>query len=115
VEFEQGGLEKAVYGEQLLKRLGTDLSAKFGRGLVPGDSRVYGKKMIRCRGSQTFYATQSQTISCAKNPSYITSIPAIILRQRAAVNECNAIAPPKLPSANTIAAFPTPPEECAWP
>ena len=32
VEFEQGGAERAGYGQQLLKRLSTDLSARFGRG-----------------------------------------------------------------------------------
>ena len=32
VEFEQGGAERAGYGEELLKRLSVDLSAKFGRG-----------------------------------------------------------------------------------
>ena len=32
VEFEQGGAERAGYGQQLLKRLSSDLSARFGRG-----------------------------------------------------------------------------------
>ncbi|GHT91954.1 hypothetical protein AGMMS49545_08750 [Betaproteobacteria bacterium] len=32
VEFEQGGAERAGYGEALVRRLGTDLSARFGRG-----------------------------------------------------------------------------------
>ena len=32
VEFEQGGKQRAEYGEALLKRLGTDLSKQFGRG-----------------------------------------------------------------------------------
>jgi predicted nuclease of restriction endonuclease-like (RecB) superfamily len=32
VEFEQGGKARAEYGEQLLTRLGDDLSARFGRG-----------------------------------------------------------------------------------
>jgi predicted nuclease of restriction endonuclease-like (RecB) superfamily len=32
VEFEQGGKARAEYGEELLKRLGGDLSARFGRG-----------------------------------------------------------------------------------
>ena len=31
VEYEQGGKARAEYGEELLKRLGTDLSAKHGR------------------------------------------------------------------------------------
>jgi len=32
VEFEQGGKERAEYGEALIKRLGDDLSRQFGRG-----------------------------------------------------------------------------------
>ena len=32
VEFEQGGKERAEYGEELLNRLGADLSKQFGRG-----------------------------------------------------------------------------------
>ena len=32
VEFEQGGKGRAEYGEDVIKRLGTDLSKQFGRG-----------------------------------------------------------------------------------
>jgi predicted nuclease of restriction endonuclease-like (RecB) superfamily len=32
VEFEQGGQERAVYGEAMIQRLGEDLSRQFGRG-----------------------------------------------------------------------------------
>ncbi|MFL9998649.1 PDDEXK nuclease domain-containing protein [Paraburkholderia sediminicola] len=32
VEFEQGGEDRAAYGEALIKRLGADLSQRFGRG-----------------------------------------------------------------------------------
>ncbi len=32
VEFGKGGAERAEYGEKLLGRLSTDLSARFGRG-----------------------------------------------------------------------------------
>lgn len=32
VEFEQGGKARAAYGDELLKRLGVDLSARLGRG-----------------------------------------------------------------------------------
>ena len=32
VDFEQGGRARAEYGEELLKRLGGDLSGRFGRG-----------------------------------------------------------------------------------
>ena len=32
VEYEQGGKERAEYGEALLRRLAEDLSGRFGRG-----------------------------------------------------------------------------------
>ena len=32
IEFEQGGSERATYGEGLLKRLSRDLVLRFGRG-----------------------------------------------------------------------------------
>lgn len=32
VEFEQGGQDRAAYGEALIERLSTDLTARFGRG-----------------------------------------------------------------------------------
>jgi len=32
VEFEQGGRERAAYGQALLKRLSVDLTQRFGRG-----------------------------------------------------------------------------------
>ena len=32
VEFEQGGQERAAYGEALIERLSADLSTRFGRG-----------------------------------------------------------------------------------
>ena len=37
VEFEQGGKARAAYGDELLARLGTDLSAKCGRGFSPSN------------------------------------------------------------------------------
>jgi hypothetical protein len=32
VEFEQKGMKRAAYGEELLERLATDLGKRFGRG-----------------------------------------------------------------------------------
>lgn len=34
VEFEQGGKERATYGDELLERLAEDLTARFGRGFA---------------------------------------------------------------------------------
>lgn len=40
VEFEQGGADRAVYGEALLQRLSRDLSAQFGRGFSQENLRL---------------------------------------------------------------------------
>jgi len=34
VRFEQGGKSRADYGQELLKRLAVDLTARFGRGFA---------------------------------------------------------------------------------
>jgi len=34
IEFEQKGLERADYGEELLKRLSRDLTSRYGRGFA---------------------------------------------------------------------------------
>ena len=36
VEFEQGGQQRAEYGEQLMRQLSTDLTGRFGRGFSGG-------------------------------------------------------------------------------
>jgi predicted nuclease of restriction endonuclease-like (RecB) superfamily len=41
VEFEQGGAERAEYGEALLKRLANDLTAQFGRGFSRTNLQKY--------------------------------------------------------------------------
>jgi len=40
VEFEQGGEQRAEYGEQLIEQLSGDLTRQFGRGSV---ERIFGK------------------------------------------------------------------------
>ncbi len=41
VEFEQGGKKRAGYGEELLKRLAVDLTARFGRGFSYTNLKKY--------------------------------------------------------------------------
>ncbi len=44
VEFEQGGKERAGYGEALLKQLGEDLTNQFGRGFSQSSSRQHPRR-----------------------------------------------------------------------
>jgi predicted nuclease of restriction endonuclease-like (RecB) superfamily len=69
VEFEQGGQERAAYGQAVLKRLSVDLSARFGRGFsernleqmrhfygawpLPQISQTVSAKLIAAPNSQT--------------------------------------------------------------
>ena len=41
VEFEQAGKQRAEYGEELLKHLSVDLSARFGRGFGEENLRLF--------------------------------------------------------------------------
>jgi len=56
VEFEQGGKQKAEYGEVLLEKLAIDLTSKFGRGFAK--SNLYQMRNFYC-----VYANIFQTVS----------------------------------------------------
>ena len=65
VEFEQKGKVRAEYGEELLKRLSVDLSAKFGRGFSAENLRLMRKFYITYQKSKTlsWKSEISQTLS----------------------------------------------------
>lgn len=67
VEFEQGGQERAAYGEALIERLAHDLSARFGRGF----SRRNIEQM------RLFYLARpiAQTLSAQSAPARIRQTP----------------------------------------
>ena len=66
VEFEQEGKEKAEYGDILLKRLGEDLSGKYGRG--------FGwRNLFQMRSFYLAYPGKLQTVSAI---SYEDLLPA---------------------------------------
>lgn len=70
VEFEQGGNKRAGYGEELLKRLATDLSERFGRGFSETSLKnfrlfalKYPVEKIRPTLSDEFAAQKGPTLS----------------------------------------------------
>jgi hypothetical protein len=65
VELEQGGEGRAVYGEQLIKRLAFDLSQRFGRGFSV-------RSLYRMR---TFYEVYSHILPTVLAESEIDSGP----------------------------------------
>jgi hypothetical protein len=100
VEFEQGGEGRAGYGEALIKRLGEDLSRRFGRG--------FGwRKLSQMRA---FYLTSPaeqilQTLSAKSPPPAIVPTPSAI----SPANEASAPRARSFLSLGTLAqAFPLP-------
>jgi len=71
VEFEQGGKERAVYGEELLKRLSADLAKRFGRGFSVQNlenMRLFYQAYVAKQKSQTLSGISATTISQALHP-----------------------------------------------
>lgn len=73
VEFEQGGANRASYGEALLKQLSQDLSKQFGRGFSEENLRLmrlfyqhYRERISQTASGKSFFALlleKSQTVS----------------------------------------------------
>lgn len=81
VEFEQGGEGRAAYGEALIRRLGTDLSQRFGRG--------FGRRnLAQMRAFYLAWPTERilQTLSAKSSASPIVPTPSAILSGRAATD-----------------------------
>lgn len=70
VEFEQGGRERAEYGQQLLKRLSADLTARFGRGFGVVNLQQM-RNFYLCWPSEQIY----QTVSDKSLPTGIPQTP----------------------------------------
>lgn len=100
VEFEQGGQERAAYGEALIQRLGVDLSRQFGRG--------FGWRNLA--QMRVFYLTWPpdrilQTLSAKSPPGSILSTPSAI-SSGTAISETLSRISPDLPI--LAQAFPLP-------
>ncbi len=65
VEFEQKGRARAEYGENILKRLSADMTAKFGRGFSAENLRLMRKFYITFAKSKTLStkSEKGQTLS----------------------------------------------------
>jgi predicted nuclease of restriction endonuclease-like (RecB) superfamily len=63
VEFEQAGKERAAYGEQLVKRLSTDLKERFGRGFGLVNLHQMRRFYLEWPGSQILQTVSEETKS----------------------------------------------------
>lgn len=64
VEFDQGGKERADYGEGLVRRLADDLTRRFGRGFSVSNLKQFKKFYLLYRPSE-----KGQTVSGLSSPS----------------------------------------------
>ncbi len=65
VEFEQGGQQRAAYGSEVLKRLSSDLSGRFGRGFSERNLEQMRLFFLRWGNSQTLPAVSANKSSLA--------------------------------------------------
>ena len=118
IEFEQGGKKRAGYGEELLKRLATDLTARFGKGLSETNLKnfrlfalTYSIEKIRQTVSDELAARKSQTVSDESSSRSILSTESIeleVLPISPTVSGQSAAASRKLTLAYVARAFPLP-------
>jgi hypothetical protein len=76
VEFEQGGEKRADYGEEVLKRLADDLTARFGRGFSRFNLGRFRQFYLAAPADQI-----RATLSLKSSGSPIRATPSLISRQ----------------------------------
>jgi predicted nuclease of restriction endonuclease-like (RecB) superfamily len=74
VEFEQGGKKRAGYGEELLKRLAVDLTARFGRGFSRPNLQRFRDFFLR-HPTEMICSTLSSKSPPAKRPTLSSKSP----------------------------------------
>jgi predicted nuclease of restriction endonuclease-like (RecB) superfamily len=72
VEFEQGGQERAVYGEALIQRLSVDLTRRFGRGFSPRNIEQM-RQFYQCWPAEQIRQTLSGKLTTCKIPQTVSA------------------------------------------
>lgn len=67
VEFEQGGQDRATYGEALIQRLSADLTRRFGRGFSPRNIEQM-RQFYQCWPAEQIRQTLSGKLATGKIP-----------------------------------------------
>ena len=77
VEREQGGAARAAYGDALMRRLGDDLSGRFGRGfskrnldLMKAFHLAWPAAIVQTASAQSARRPKTQTLSAQSAPSF---------------------------------------------
>lgn len=90
VEHEQGGEKRAGYGEELLVRLSSDLTSRFGRGFGISQLKwmrqffvTYSDLKIRQSLIGEFHPAESTPVDSAKGQSAIGKMPPLVRLARA--------------------------------
>jgi predicted nuclease of restriction endonuclease-like (RecB) superfamily len=75
VEFEQGGRKRAEYGDELLKRLAEDLTARHGRGFGVDNLQRF-RQFFLCFPAVEIYATPSRKSSIENDAENLQTLSA---------------------------------------
>jgi predicted nuclease of restriction endonuclease-like (RecB) superfamily len=118
VEYEQGGKARAVYGEELMKRLAQDLTARYGRGF--GKSNLFQMRAfylgwqifqtpsgklearVKCQAPAAGSAAENAQTPSAHSPDPISPTPSAKLQPLVTTQF------PLDPTASLLDAFPLP-------
>ena len=72
VEFEQGGQDRATYGEALIQRLSADLTRCFGRGFSPRNIEQM-RQFYQCWPAEQIRQTLSGKLATGKIPQTVSA------------------------------------------
>ena len=72
VEFEQGGQDRATYGEALILRLSADLTRRFGRGFSPRNIEQM-RQFYQCWPAEQIRQTLSGKLATGKIPQTVSA------------------------------------------
>lgn len=72
VEFEQGGQDRATYGEALIQRLSADLTRRFGRGFSPRNIEQM-RQFYQCWPTEQIRQTLSGKLAARQIPQTVSA------------------------------------------
>ena len=72
VEFEQGGQDRAIYGEALIQRLSADLTRRFGRGFSPRNIEQM-RQFYQCWPTEKICQTLPDKLATCKIPQTLSA------------------------------------------
>jgi predicted nuclease of restriction endonuclease-like (RecB) superfamily len=106
VEHEQGGRDKAKYGDAVIDRLAKDLTERFGRGF--GRRNVFLIRAFYLACPRPALPSGSEATLTAKKVQTASALSKATAHSQAIVQTLSAQSSPVLPSTDLVRAFPLP-------